>query len=95
MEASYARKHKRLLLTNDQDFMDDREFPFHRNSGVIVPPGTEGEQEPLAHVVRTRLSIFGTHTGISPNAKIAIGKDGIWIIRRFISPARSALVHDG
>src|ERR1700677_2046223 len=40
---SFAWRERRMLLTHDKDFMDDRQFPFNRNPGVIVLPGEEGE----------------------------------------------------
>ena len=34
---------KRVILTHDSDFMDDRRFPAHRNPGVVqIHPGADG-----------------------------------------------------
>jgi hypothetical protein len=32
-----------VLLTHDKDYLNDRQYPFHRNPGVIILPGEEGE----------------------------------------------------
>ena len=39
---SLAWKERRILLTHDQDFWDDRRFPPERNPGVIILPGWFG-----------------------------------------------------
>src|SRR5215831_10238720 len=33
-----AWRKRRILLTQDRDFLDDRKFPRHRNPGVVVLP---------------------------------------------------------
>jgi len=53
-----AWREKRILLTHDKDYLNDREYPFNRNPGVIVLPGEEGEQEPLRNAVRSMLNIL-------------------------------------
>lgn len=40
---AYAWKTKRLILTHDMDYLDDKRFPFHRNPWVIVLPVAEGD----------------------------------------------------
>jgi predicted nuclease of predicted toxin-antitoxin system len=38
-----AWRDKRVIVTHDSDFLDDRRFPPHRNPGVIVVrPGSDG-----------------------------------------------------
>ena len=81
---AYAWREKRLLLTHDKDFLNDRKFPFNRNPGVIVMPGEEGETEPLFAAVRSMLNIFGTHGRIFPNAKVVIDSDNVWYIKNYI-----------
>ena len=76
-----AWREKRILLTHDKDYLNDREYPFNRNPGVIVLPGEEGEQEPLRRAVRYMLNIFGTHARIFPNAKIVIDSNNVWYIK--------------
>jgi predicted nuclease of predicted toxin-antitoxin system len=41
-----AWQHKRILVTHDADFLDNRRFPHHRNPGVIViRPGSDGRDD--------------------------------------------------
>jgi predicted nuclease of predicted toxin-antitoxin system len=40
---AYAWKSKRIIVTHDADFLDDRRFPPHRNPGIVlVRPGSSG-----------------------------------------------------
>jgi predicted nuclease of predicted toxin-antitoxin system len=79
----FAWRSERILLTHDKDFLDDREFPFNRNPGVIVLPGEEGEEVPLARAIGSMLNIFGTHGRIFPNAKIVIDSNNVWYIKNY------------
>jgi predicted nuclease of predicted toxin-antitoxin system len=80
---AYAWREKRILLTHDKDYLNDREYPFNRNPGVIVLPGEEGEQVPLRMAIRSMLNIFGTHGRIFPNAKIVIDSNNVWYIKNY------------
>jgi hypothetical protein len=39
---AFAWRHRRILLTHDEDFWDDRRFPEHRNPGLAILPGATG-----------------------------------------------------
>ena len=39
---NYAKQEGRIILTHDQDFLDDRRFPMDQNPGVVVLPGAMG-----------------------------------------------------
>jgi predicted nuclease of predicted toxin-antitoxin system len=41
---AFAWRHRRILLTHDEDFWDDRHFPEHRNPGLVILPGANGNQ---------------------------------------------------
>ena len=41
---AFARSERRVLLTHDLDFLDDRRFPLRLSPGVIVLPGGSGER---------------------------------------------------
>ena len=81
---AFAWREKRVLLTHDDDFLNDQQFPFNRNPGVIVLPGKQGEFEPLSNAIQSMLNIFGEHGNIYPNAKISIDSENIWTIRSYI-----------
>jgi len=40
---AFAWDEKRILLTHDQDFLNDRAFPFNRNPGTPIPPSRVAE----------------------------------------------------
>ncbi len=56
-----AWKEERVILTHDTDFLDDRQFPPHRNSGVVViHPGADGrDDEGLTTCLMKILTIAG------------------------------------
>ncbi len=53
---SLAWKERRILLTHDQDFWDDRRFPPERNPGLVILPGGSGDETAL--IVALRLIVY-------------------------------------
>ena len=79
---AYAWKNRLIILTHDSDFLDDYAFPFHRNPGVIVLPGAEGDgalERALVDVVRLVAPYGEIHAG----EKISVTADRTWTMRRF------------
>jgi predicted nuclease of predicted toxin-antitoxin system len=56
---------KRVIITHDPDFLDDRKFPPHRNPGVIViRPGSSGrDNHGLAISMRRATNIAAWDSG--------------------------------
>lgn len=80
--SAYACKKGLIILTHDSYFLDDHQFPFHRNPGVIVLPGAEGDgslEIALADVIRIVAPFGEAHVG----SKISVTQDRIWTVRRF------------
>jgi predicted nuclease of predicted toxin-antitoxin system len=78
-----AWKERRIILTHDRDFLNDTRFPFHRNPGVIVLPGAEGDgalEKALADLLRISAPYGEAHRG----AKIEVTQDRIWRVRGFL-----------
>src|SRR2546426_2477038 len=46
-----SHREDRVLLTHDSGFLDDERFPPHRNPGIIVLPGAEGEVRSLVRAL--------------------------------------------
>jgi predicted nuclease of predicted toxin-antitoxin system len=78
---AFACKEKRILLTHDHHFLDDRRFPYYRNTGVVVMPGGDGKGESLARAITNVIKLLGNYRNLFPNAKIEISKDGTWNIK--------------
>jgi predicted nuclease of predicted toxin-antitoxin system len=56
----YAWREKRMLWTHDRDFLDDARFPEHRNPGVVILPGGDGDNRAMEVGVGTALTVFGS-----------------------------------
>ena len=77
---------RRVILTHDRDFLDDRRFPFHRNPGVVVMPGANGNGDGLLNAIDDVGFLFGEYCHLFPNAKMEISDEGFWTVRRLVAP---------
>lgn len=78
---AYAWKHKRIILTHDRDYLDDKKFPIHRNPGVIIMPGANGDGA-LEVAIASVLSLIAPYSKAHIQMKIEISPDRTWTIRR-------------
>lgn len=81
---AWAWKHKRWILTHDEDFLDDHRFPFHRTHGVVVLPGGQGESQARREALWDVLGILGYHSRLFPGAKIVVAPGRIWTVREHL-----------
>jgi predicted nuclease of predicted toxin-antitoxin system len=78
--ASYAWRDNRMIWTHDADFLDDRLLPEHRNPGVVVLPGGDGDQCAMNTGLAVAVTVFGhspetwkqTKSTISPTGEMTI-----------------------
>lgn len=78
-----AWREDRMLLTNDSDFLDDKNFPEYRNPGVIILPDAKIESDTFINALRIVIHIFGPLREAYRKSKIVISNDGtIKIINR-------------
>lgn len=75
-----ARKHDRILLTHDDDFLDDRLFPPRLSPGIVILPGAEGDKRALLSAIYRMLSIVGRLRELWRSTKIIIATDGTWTV---------------
>src|SRR5208282_6101837 len=71
---AYALRDDRILLTHDEDFLNDRKFPFdsNRNPGVIVLPGACGGDSVLLRGLRMALHFICDSRELYRGAKVWI-----------------------
>ncbi len=79
---AYAWRDKRMVWTHDRDFLDDARFPEHRNPGVLVLPGGDGDQHAMAVGILTALAVFGRGKETWGQTKSTISPLGEMSIRR-------------
>jgi predicted nuclease of predicted toxin-antitoxin system len=78
-----AWRDKRILITSDADFLDDRKYPFHRCPTVIVVPSPSGSMDSFADAIGSTLPVIGRYSRAFRQQKIAISSDGSWLVRGF------------
>ncbi len=78
---AYAWRERRVLLTQDHDYLDDSEFPEHRNPGVIVLPSGSAGDDAFGFAIGTAIAVFGTGPTIWEKTKITVSGDGYMTIR--------------
>jgi predicted nuclease of predicted toxin-antitoxin system len=79
---AYAWRKRRMLWTHDRDFLDDNRFPEHRNPGLVVLPGGDGDQVAMRIGIGSALRVFGIAPSIWKRTKSIISSTGEMAIRR-------------
>jgi hypothetical protein len=73
----------RIILTHDTDFLDDKRFPPHRNPGVVVLPGAQGDDAVLMTSLAGLLSFVAPFREGYRRSKVIASADAEWtFIRR-------------
>jgi predicted nuclease of predicted toxin-antitoxin system len=73
---AFAWRHRRILLTHDEDFWDDRHFPEHRNPGLVILPGANGNQTDMIRGLVWMLLLMRTNPLQWQKQKVRITRDG-------------------
>src|SRR5262249_18504828 len=69
-----AWRERRILLTQDRDFLDDHRFPPNRNAGIVVLLG--GHDEALVSALLYALSVVGKGRKLWEGAKLVVHEGG-------------------
>src|SRR5262249_2040509 len=78
---AFAWKDDRILLTHDEDFLDDKRFPPHRNPGMVVLPGGDGNERALLEALAFVLSVVAPFREMYRGTRLRINPDGSWTMR--------------
>jgi predicted nuclease of predicted toxin-antitoxin system len=73
---AFAQRDDRILLTHDDDFLDDQRFPLHRNPGVVVLPGASGNVELLVRALLHMLAVVAPYRELFRGTKVVFATDG-------------------
>lgn len=79
---AYAWRERRMLWTHDRDFLDDDLVPEHRNPGVVVLPGADGDQQAMGVGLAVAIMVFGQGPAMWSKTKTIISPRGEMTIRR-------------
>jgi hypothetical protein len=75
-----ARKDRRVLLTHDDDFLDNHNFPLKGSFGAVLLPHKTGDEALLIGKLWHLVSILSSGAGFTYERKIVIFADGHWRI---------------
>jgi predicted nuclease of predicted toxin-antitoxin system len=78
---AFAWRENRMLWTHDRDFLDDNRFPEHRNPGIVVLPGANGDQRAMRIGLATAVLLFGQGPKLWRKSKAVISAEGEITIR--------------
>jgi len=73
---AFAWKERRILLTHDEDFWNDRQFPEHRNPGVVILPGANGDERDMIRGLLWMLQLMERAPEQWRKQKVRITRDG-------------------
>ena len=73
----YAKKEKRIILSHDDDFMDERMYPIRECHGYVVFPHKEGGETPLIQKIVHLYNVVNG-AGFLYRRKLIIRENGHW-----------------
>jgi predicted nuclease of predicted toxin-antitoxin system len=79
---AYAWREQRMIWTHDRDFLNDKRFPEHRNPGLVVLPGGDGDDQAMGIGLATAVQVFGMAPSIWQKTKSIVSASGEMSIRR-------------
>ncbi len=71
----YAYRKKRIILTHDEDFLNNRNFPYYNNPGVIILPGAKGSSSVLERAIADMIITIAPFYDVYHKAKIIFYPD--------------------
>jgi predicted nuclease of predicted toxin-antitoxin system len=78
---AFAWRHRRILLTHDEDFWDDRRFPEHRNPGLVILPGANGDETDMISGLWWMTQLMDCNPELWTKTKVRITRDGEVYVR--------------
>jgi predicted nuclease of predicted toxin-antitoxin system len=72
-----ALRDNRLLITNDDDFREERRFPEHRNPGIVIIPNGPLTDDGVITALSSMLPLVGKHRGLFAGAVVQVDRDGV------------------
>jgi Uncharacterized protein conserved in bacteria len=70
-----AYKEKRIILTQDKDFLDNERFPLYRNPGVILIPDCPGKSDLLFKIIAFAVAYVGSLHEVVSGKKFIISEN--------------------
>ncbi|UFS62546.1 DUF5615 family PIN-like protein [Sulfurimonas sp. HSL-3221] len=74
----FAREERRIILSHDDDFMDESKYPIRECYGYILLPHKEGGESPLTQKIVQMYNIISSGAGFLYRKKLIIRENGHW-----------------
>ena len=74
----FARKKRRIILSHDDDFMDERKYPIRECYGYVVLPHKAGGEQALTQKLVQLHEVVSFGAGIIYMRKLIIRENGHW-----------------
>ncbi len=74
---AFAYSKARVLLTHDEDFLDERRFPPESSPGIVVMPGGSGDVERHLNTIRYMLLMMKPSPGMWLQTYVHILPSGV------------------
>jgi predicted nuclease of predicted toxin-antitoxin system len=71
-----AWREDRILLTHDIHFLNERRFPQYRNPGIVILPGSKGDERKLLNAIFEMLSLIGKYRELWRHTKLVFKENG-------------------
>ncbi len=78
---AFSIREKRVILTHDNDFLDDRRFQYNNIYAIIKLPGGSGDLKALAVALNGALSIVGPFVKAYEQSKMWFTQEHIFYVR--------------
>jgi hypothetical protein len=74
----FCQRERRILLSHDNDFMNENQYPIRKSFGYVVLPHKEGGERPLIQKLAHLVSVLSGGAGILYEKKLIIRENGHW-----------------
>lgn len=78
----FCQKQRRILLSHDDDFLNEKFFPIRKSHGYVVLPHKSGGEAPLLGKLNHLVAAMKGGAGFLYETKVILRENNHWEIRR-------------
>ena len=76
----YAYKKRRILLTHDDDYLNNKKFPLTITKGVVILPGGAGSEKATVKGLGNMLRILAPFNEVWSESKVVFHEDDTMMV---------------